>query len=97
MGRKNQRRVSIYCGQRMAGLCEGGFTGLPGSVEVGGHNAAFIASCANNAEAGWRSTKAAIALLLSMSQRMHDIETARAGFDSLEAILAEWPLETLKP
>jgi len=49
------------------------------------------------AEAGWRSTKAAIALLLSMSQRLHDIETARAGFDALEATLAEWPLETLKP
>ena len=54
-------------------------------------NAAYIASCAGNAEAGWRATRAAIALLLSMGEHQHDIETAKAGFDALESILAAFP------
>ena len=54
-------------------------------------NATFIASCAGNAEAGWRATRAAIALLLSMGEHQHDIETAKAGFDALESILAAFP------
>ena len=51
----------------------------------------YIASCAGNAEAGWRATRAAIALLLSMGEHRHDIETAKAGFDALESILAAFP------
>ena len=54
-------------------------------------DAAFIASCAGNAEAGWKATRAAIALLLSMGEHRHDIETAKAGFDALESILAAFP------
>ena len=61
------------------------------------YDASFIASCAGNAEAGWKSTRAMIALLLSMGNRQHDIETAKAGFDAFESILAAFPLETLNP
>lgn len=53
-------------------------------------NAAFIASCAGNAEAGWRSTKEIIkeALFLESDapQEMSSI---------LKIIIAEWPLELI--
>lgn len=58
-------------------------------------NAAFIASCANNAEAGWRSTKAAIELLIIIAE--NGIPMSDPTRHLLEAILAEWPIETLKP
>lgn len=57
-------------------------------VEVRNNNAAYIAACSNNAEAGWRSTKAAIECGISMGD---------FAAPMLESILAEWPLETLKP
>ncbi len=75
-------------------------------------NATFIALCANNAEAGWRSTKAAIADWLSLynstegyadgapDASAHDKlcnEVASICRINLRHILAEWPLETLKP
>jgi len=56
-------------------------------------NAAFIASCAGNAEAGWKATRAAIAWLDRMGAMM--------GLNSVEqkladSILAAFPLESLK-
>lgn len=75
-------------------------------------NATFIALCANNAEAGWRSAKAAIADWLSLynstegyadgapDASAHDKlcnEVASICRINLRHILAEWPLETLKP
>lgn len=58
-------------------------------------NAAFIASCAGNAEAGWRATKASIILLINMLKRDHDIETGSAANKALSDILAAWPIESL--
>lgn len=55
-------------------------------------NAAFIASCAGNAEAGWRSTMASIDLLLEMERQ----GCSFSYFPTAESILAEWPLESLK-
>lgn len=72
----------------------------------------YIAACSNNAEAGWRSTKAAIADWLSLynstegyadgapDASAHDKlcnEVASICRINLRHILAEWPLETLKP
>ncbi len=54
-------------------------------------NAAFIASAAGNAEAGWRTTRAAIAIILSLSS--HDEEATK---ELIESILAAFPLESLK-
>jgi len=64
-------------------------------------NATFIALCANNAEAGWRSAKAAIEALKFLSVRTCD-ESCPGGLPHasdvfIDSILAEWPLETLKP
>lgn len=64
-------------------------------------NTAFIASCAGNAEAGWRSTKAAIKglLLIEASETCaddaHGCNHPRDAFEILESILAEWPIENL--
>ena len=64
-------------------------------------NATFIALCANNAEAGWRSAKAAIEALKFLSVRTCDEscpgELPHASDVFIDSILAEWPLETLKP
>lgn len=55
------------------------------------NNAAFIASCAGNAEAGWRATRAAIAHILSGGHG-HD-----NGEDLLaKSILAAFPLELIQ-
>jgi len=64
-------------------------------------NSTFIALCANNAEAGWRSAKAAIEALKFLSVRTCD-ESCPGGLPHasdvfIDSILAEWPLETLKP
>lgn len=54
----------------------------------------FIASCAGNAEAGWRSTKASIALLLLIKRMSFSPNSEAANL--LESILAAWPIEKLK-
>ena len=59
-------------------------------------DATYIATCSNNAEAGWRSTKGAIGWLLRVYDRC-DEPTSEYAKEALEGILAEWPLETLKP
>ena len=64
---------------------------LGGTGEQDERDEMFVEACAGNAEAGWRATRAAIALLLSMGEHRHDIETAKAGFDALESILAAFP------
>lgn len=56
-------------------------------------DAAFIASCAGNAEAGWRSTLAAIEWILTPVI----CTQTPAEKKILESILAEWPLASLKP
>jgi len=75
-------------------------------------NASYIVACSNNAERAWRSTKAAIADWLSLynstegyadgapDASAHDKlcnEVASICRINLRHILAEWPLETLKP
>lgn len=57
------------------------------------NDASFIAACAGNAEAGWRST-------LGVIKRYYDSGICREwqGYmqTAIEPILAEWPLESLK-
>lgn len=60
-------------------------------------DATFIASAAGNAEAGWRATRAAIALLFDMCDGAHSISTVIAAQKMGEAILAAFPIESLKP
>lgn len=55
----------------------------------GPDDARFIASCAGSAEAGWRSTIAAIDGILSRSF------TPESSSFLERAILAAWPVETL--
>ena len=60
------------------------------------HNAAYIASCAGNAEAGWKATRAAIAGYLKAS--IDDSwAVSLVASEVLESILAAFPLETLNP
>lgn len=70
-------------------------------------NAAFIADCAGNAEAGWWSTKAAIGVIYAMHAAIiHAEKNNKRGFvtESLDVaiealitpILAAWPIEKLK-
>ena len=63
-----------------------------GSRNEGHSNAAFIASCAGNAEAGWRSTLAAIDLLLEMERQGCSFRY----FPTVETILDAWPLASLR-
>ena len=61
-------------------------------------NAAFIASCAGNAEAGWRATRAAIACLLVICDPASGADFTNYGGETfLPQILAAFPLETLNP
>jgi len=62
-------------------------------------NTEFIVACAGNAEAGWRSTKAAIyqgmwLLELAESGRI-SLQDQGATYNMLSDILAEWPLERI--
>lgn len=65
-------------------------------------DAIYIASCAGNAEAGWRSTLAAIcAIKLIVPQScpqslLRENDDVQNAYSLMEDILAEWPLETLK-
>jgi len=56
-------------------------------------NAAYIASCAGRAEAGWRSTIAAIDYAIHM--RNADKRDTRAIW-VIDQILAAWPIEFLQ-
>jgi len=56
----------------------------------GSHDASFIATCAGPAEAGWRSTIAAIDALLE-----YEREELIIGDAVVNAIIAAWPEELL--
>ena len=58
------------------------------------NNAAFIASCAGPAEAGWRATIAAVDGLLRVYARC-DEPTSTYAEETLAAIIAAWPEEVL--
>lgn len=58
-----------------------------------GPDATFIASCAGNAEAGWRATRAAIAWLDRRGAMFGLVESEQL---LLESIFAAFPLESLK-
>ena len=62
------------------------------TCEAASADARFITSCAGPAEAGWRSTMAAIDLLLEMERQ----GCSFSYFPTAESILAEWPLASLK-
>jgi hypothetical protein len=67
---------------------------LPDSMYLGSSpDSAFIASCAGNAEAGWKST-------LGVINRYYDSGICREwqGYmrTAIEPILAAWPIELLK-
>lgn len=73
----------------------------PGRGQFWPENASYIVACSNNAERAWRSTKAAIEALKFLSVRTCD-ESCPGGLPHasdvfIDSILAEWPLETLKP
>lgn len=68
-------------------------------------DSSFIASCAGNAEAGWRATKAAIKSLLALTH-VPQVDAsdeyltccehyAKDAHDALESILSAWPIEML--
>lgn len=58
-------------------------------------DAAFIAACAGAAEAGWRSTIAAIDALDPNNPALIGVEYSQEDNAALNAILAAWPEETL--
>lgn len=61
-------------------------------------DATFIASCAGNAEAGWKATRAAIACLLVICDPASGADFTNYGGETfLPQILAAFPLETLNP
>jgi hypothetical protein len=75
---------------------------LAESEEISKPNAAFIASCAGSAEAGWRATIAAIEGLRGMLSYFSSYVDNSAAFagrdrirDALDAIIAAWPEEML--
>ena len=82
------------------------------AMRRGSGNLPFIASCAGNAEAGWKSTLVAVDDWLSLynstegyadgapDASTHDRlcnEVSSICRINLGHILAEWPIETLKP
>jgi len=68
--------------------------------QIGLQDATFIASCAGNAEAGWKSTLTAISALSELARMINSSvpEYEGCGRDAiahLEKILTAWPIETL--
>jgi hypothetical protein len=70
---------------------------------VSPQNAAFIASCAGNAEAGWRATRAAIvAIRLTVPPHcpqslLRENDDVRTAYNLMTDILAAFPLELVTP
>ena len=58
------------------------------------NNASFIASCAGNAEAGWRSTLAAIEVVMQCHDNWHEGRFI-GNHNLFQSILADWPIEKL--
>lgn len=68
------------------------------TTDDGPADAAFIALCAGNAEAGWKATRAAIACLLVICDPASGADFTNYGGETfLPQILAAFPLETLNP
>lgn len=61
----------------------------------GENNAAFIASCAGDAEAGWESTRILIASIFDFVDAMSQFDCGGYQWDTVEKLLAQWPLELL--
>ena len=59
--------------------------------------AEYIPHYSEGAEAGWRTTRAAIALLFAMCDGAHSINTVIAAKKMGESILTAFPLELVKP
>lgn len=60
-------------------------------------DASYIVACSNNAERGWRSTKAAIKGLIATCNGFNFPDEDRPdAYRAIEDILAEWPLKSLK-
>jgi hypothetical protein len=55
------------------------------------HDATFIASCAGNAEAGWKATRVVIAVILSLSTHEEP-----ATIDLINGILSSFPSSLFK-
>ena len=84
--------------ERQVAAC-GGHTSTVNAeaVELENHaNTTFIASCAGPAEAGWRSTIAAIDLLLFNNERMsYGYAQSKQERQIIQSILSAWPEEIL--
>lgn len=98
--------ANFYSSGRNVGACF--YSGINGLALV--ENAAFIAACAGRAEAGWRSTKAAIEDIPPLIDQLRQCKIAfqRQGWSTcqldgilaahgtiLESILTAWPRELL--
>lgn len=85
-----------------ADAVEGGYfitcDSMKTNVSTDANNATYIASCAGNAEAGWKATRAAIACLLVICDPASGADFTNYGGETfLPQILAAFPLETLNP
>lgn len=85
-----------HCQQNVWLDNEGSWITCPNLYANAHHNATFIASCAGNAEAGWKATRAAIAGHLKASVD-DSWAVSLVASEVLEAILAAFPLELVKP
>ena len=65
----------------------------PVALVSGARNAAYIAACTGSAEAGWRSTLAAIELALVLCKPVGTLNEPARNF--INAILAAWPDDLL--
>ena len=83
-----------------ADAVEGGYfitcDSMKTNVSTDANNATYIASCAGNAEAGWRATRAAIADWLSLYNSTECNEVASICRINMQHILAAFPLKSFK-
>lgn len=86
-GRPNGEYImQVYCGNG---------AGKPLSRSQNTFNASFIASCAGNAEAGWKATRAAIAAILAVSADLGS-EPDDICIQMVNDILTAFPLELIE-
>jgi hypothetical protein len=63
----------------------------PSCQRADDQNGDFIALCAGNAEAGWKATRAAIAMIGVLSE--YDLNIGETVTEMIKSILAAFPLE----
>lgn len=88
----------LYTNEEESNTYIGAITGFSWgaiSTDEGRTNATFIASCAGNAEAGWKATRAAIAGYLKASTD-DSWGVSLVASEVLESILAAFPLELIQ-